>query len=101
MELRIKLEKTTGILEIWEDREETSRLVDKLGFDYERDLSSRLIDSLDKLLKKNTLDLASIFSYTLELGALISQDSTACKIGEAFIEGLKTSPVLLLHSIHN
>ena len=86
MELYILLEKGQGRLEIRADK----TVVGFEAFTHDRDLGTRLIETLDSLLKKTTIDLASISSYSLE--SMTGPDSTASRIAQAFIEGLKLPP---------
>lgn len=83
MELQIGLNVSDVSLNILKNKE----AIDFINSKYYHDLSVVLITSIDKLLKKNKLDLKAIKSYKIlsDLG----QDSSSYKIASAFIQGLK------------
>ncbi|HEY4506941.1 MAG TPA: hypothetical protein VJH71_02150 [Candidatus Paceibacterota bacterium] len=54
---------------------------------YYHDLSNVLIMTIDKILKRNRLDLKAVKRY--KILSNLGPDSTSHKIAQAFIEGLK------------
>ena len=61
--------------------------VDSVTAKYYHDLSEVLINSLDKLLKRNKLDLKVIKSHKIQ--GNLGTDSTSHKIATAFVAGLQ------------
>jgi len=54
---------------------------------YYHDLSDVLINTLDKLLIRNNIDIKSLKSYKIHSN--LGQDSTSHKMASAFIKGLQ------------
>jgi hypothetical protein len=80
MELIIKLKREVAILEL--------DGVDSKTFTYYHDLDEKLITGIDKLLKKNKIDISSVKSYKIESN--LDENSTSTKIVQAAIEALKS-----------
>jgi tRNA A37 threonylcarbamoyladenosine modification protein TsaB len=83
MILAIELSQDTITLEL----SDKGRAVDIETAKYYHDIDDVLITSIDRLLKRNKIDIKSLKSYRI-LGNLGS-DSTSYKIAQAFVEGLK------------
>ena len=83
MLLEIKLDQSEVELKILKNRV----AIDFEMVKYYHDLSDVLISTLDKLLKRNKIDVKSLKSY--EIHGNLGKDSTSHKITSAFIEGLK------------
>lgn len=83
MILQIMLTESQITLKVLRNR----RAIDSELAKYYYDLSDVLISALDKLLKRNTIDIKSLKSYKIrgDLGT----NSTSYKIASAFVEGLK------------
>lgn len=62
--------------------------VDSQSFSYYHDLDEKLITGIDKILKRNKLDIAAIKDYKIveDMG----ESSTSVRIAQAVIEGLKS-----------
>lgn len=61
--------------------------IDSESFSYYHDLEQKLIIYLDKLLKRNNIDVHSLKGYRI-LGNL-GTETTSHKIAEAFVRGLE------------
>lgn len=83
MELLLILDNEKLILEI----RQKGRIIDLQEAKYYHDLSTVLISAIDKLLKRNRLDLKAIKSY--KICGNLGKDATSYKIAAAIIEGLK------------
>ena len=83
MKLELILEQTQVNLSLLND----GKIIASEIFSYYHDLDDKLITRLDRLLKRNKIDVSSLKSYNI-LGGLGSE-ATSHKIAEAFIAGLK------------
>ena len=83
MALQINLDQSDVTLELLKNK----RTLDFETAKYYHDLSDVLISALDKLLKRNKLDLKALKSY--EIQGDLGTDSTSYKIASAFIRGLQ------------
>ena len=61
--------------------------IDSESFLYYHDLQNLLIASLDKIIKRNSIDTSTLNSFKIQ--SELGEDSTSYKIAAAFIEGLK------------
>ena len=86
IELKINLAKEKVGLEIL--GKDTGR-VDFLEAKYYHDISTVLITALDRLLKRNKLDLKVIKGYKIQ--GDLGKDSTSYKIAAAFILALQVN----------
>jgi len=84
MEIIISLNQNDFSLEL----AEKDRSVDSEKVLYYHDLEEKLITSLDKLLKRNSIDITAIKDY--KLVSSLGENSTSAKIAESVIEGLKS-----------
>lgn len=85
MRLRITLEKDFGFLEIGPG----NQTIDSEKFLYYHDLDDKLISAIDKLLTRNSIDLADIVNFNIV--SSMGPESSSHKIAEAFISGIKIS----------
>ncbi len=82
MKLVITLNQSEFKLEI----RQKGRVLDSETFSYYHDLSEKLITSLDKLLKRNSIDTTALNLFKIRGNT--GKNSTSYKIAAAFIEGL-------------
>jgi hypothetical protein len=83
MELAIKLDYQDCGLELFEK----SRSIDSTKFSYYHDLDEKLITYIDKLLKRNKIDINALKSYKIEEN--MGENATSVRIAETVIQGLK------------
>ncbi|MBI2062734.1 MAG: hypothetical protein HYT61_00640 [Candidatus Yanofskybacteria bacterium] len=67
--------------------QQDGRMLDLQTAKYYHDLSDVLITNLDKLLKRNNIDVKSLKSYKIHSD--LGQDSTSYKIIAAFVAGIQ------------
>jgi hypothetical protein len=61
--------------------------IDAESFSYYHDLDQKLITHIDKLVKRNKIDISAVGSYKIQ--GNLGENSTSMRIAEAVIEGLK------------
>lgn len=66
---------------------QNSKVIDFEGSEYYHDLSDKLITCLDKLIKKNKIDIRSIKTHRIQ--GNLGLETTSHKIAETFVEALK------------
>ena len=64
------------------------KLIDSLTFEFEANLDTVLIEAVDKILKKNTIDTSSL--KTVKVVGEVNKDSSAYKVAQTFVEALKS-----------
>lgn len=62
--------------------------VDSESFTYYHDLDEKLINGVDKLLKRNSVDITVVKTYKIVENT--GENSTSAKIAQAVVEGLKS-----------
>lgn len=62
--------------------------LDAVDFGFDSNLDTVLIDSIDKLLKKNTIDPLSL--HSVNVTGDVDENSSAYKVAKACAEALKT-----------
>ena len=90
MELYLLVQKEIAVLKIRDQGHD----IDSVQVGYHHDLGQILVKALDTLLRKNIIGIASVSSFTLE--SPLGSDSTAYRIGQSFIEALKT-PIQIIN----
>jgi hypothetical protein len=83
MELIINLENENCRLELTQN----GSAIDAEKFSYYHDLDDQLITHIDKLVKRNKIDVSAVSHYKI-LGNL-GENAISLKIAEAVVEGLK------------
>jgi hypothetical protein len=84
MNLLINLKPNSASLEI----SQNGRMLDSETFSYYHDLDDKLISYIDKLLKRNSIDITVVKAYKIVEG--MGENSTSAKIAQAVVEGLKS-----------
>lgn len=85
MDLTINLTETDIKLSI---EKKGGLTIDSESFSYYHDLDQKLIIYLDKLLKRNSIDVHSLKGY--RIAGNLDTETTSHKIAEAFIKGLES-----------
>ena len=84
MTLQINLSQSDITLKLLKNK----RTIDMESLKYYHDLSNVLITGLDKLLRRNNIDIKLLKSY--KILSNLGRDSTSYKIASAFIGGSKS-----------
>lgn len=83
MELTINLDLSSASIEIIKNGQK----LDDISFSYYHDLDDKLITFIDKIVKKNKIDISDIRSYKIQ--GITDKNSTSVRITESVVAGLK------------
>jgi hypothetical protein len=84
MELKISLKQTEVTLELAQN----TQTIDSETFPYYHDLDKVLIKGIDKLTKRNSIDIVAIKDY--KIVEALGENSTSVKIAQTVVEALKS-----------
>lgn len=67
---------------------EGSQLIDRLAFKFNKNLEAVLIQTIDKILERNRMDILSL--KKMKVNGLLKPESLSYQIAETFIKALKS-----------